>query len=62
VPAGLHRDVVIEIDPDLTTITLCVVLHLDIGESQVFDFPDGVDIPLQRNRSFIQVPFSLSSN
>jgi hypothetical protein len=62
VPAGLHRDVVIEIDPDLTTITLFVVLHLDIGESQVFDFPDGVDSPLQRNRSFIQVPFSLSSN
>lgn len=60
VPAGLHRDVTIEIDPNLTTITLFVVLHLDTGEPQVFNFPDGVDIPLQRNRSFIQVPFSLS--
>lgn len=58
-PAGLHRNVVIEVDSDLTTITLFVVLHLDIGTSQEFDFPDGVDIPLQRNRSFIQVPFSL---
>ena len=60
VPAGLHRTVVVEIDPDLTTITLFVVLHLDTGQSQQFDFPDGVDIPLQRNRNFIQVPFSLS--
>jgi hypothetical protein len=60
VPAGLHRNVVVEIDPDLTTITLFVVLHLDTGQSQQFDFPDGVDIPLQRNRNFIQVPFSLS--
>ncbi len=58
-PAGLHRDVVVEIDPDLTTITMYIILHLDIGQPQVFDFPDGVDIPLQRNRSFIQVPFSL---
>ena len=58
-PAGLHRDVAIEIDPDLTTITMYIVLHLDIGQPQFFDFPDGVDIPLQRNRSFIQVPFTL---
>jgi hypothetical protein len=58
-PAGLHRDVVVEIDPELTTITMYVVLHLDMGQPLVFDFPDGVDIPLQRNRSFIQVPFTL---
>lgn len=58
-PAGLHRNVIVEVDSDLTTITLFVVLHLDIGAPQEFDFPDGVDIPLQRNRSFIQVPFSL---
>lgn len=60
VEAGLHRNLNIEIDPNLTTITLFVVLHLDTGQTQVFDFPDGVDIPLQRNRSFIQVPFSLT--
>lgn len=58
-PAGIHRNVVVEIDPNLTTMTLFVVLHLDTGQLQVFDFPDGVDIPLQRNRSFIQVPFTL---
>lgn len=58
VTAGLHRNVVVEIDPDLTTINLWVVLHIDIGEKEKFDFPDGVDIPLQRNRSFIEVPFT----
>lgn len=58
-PAGLHRDVEIELDPELTTITMYVVLHLDTGRPQIFEYPDGVDIPLQRNRSFIQVPFTL---
>jgi hypothetical protein len=52
----------VEIDPDLTTIILYVVLHIDTGPSQQFDFPDGVDTPLQRNRSIIQVPFSLNGN
>jgi hypothetical protein len=61
-PAGVHRDVIVEIDPDLTTIILYVVLHIDTGPSQQFDFPDGVDTPLQRNRSIIQVPFSLNGN
>jgi hypothetical protein len=59
VPAGVHRNVEVEIDPSLTTITMFAVLHIDIGEPQTFDFPDGVDFPLQRNRSFIQVPFLL---
>jgi hypothetical protein len=59
-PAGLYRDVVIELDPELTTITMYVVLHLDTGQPEVFEYPDGVDIPLQRNRNFIQVPFTMN--
>jgi hypothetical protein len=58
-PAGLHRDVELELDTESTTTTMYVVLHLDTGRHQIFDYPDGVDIPLQRNRSFIQVPLTL---
>lgn len=61
-PAGISRDVVVEIDPELVTDTMHVVLHLDAGTTQEFDFPDGLDIPLQRNRSIINAPFTLRTD
>lgn len=58
-PAGYHRDVVVEIDPEIISDTMHAILHVDGGSSQEFEYPDGLDIPLQRNRSVIQAPFDL---
>lgn len=57
--AGVSRDVSVEIDPELATETLYAILHQDAGELEAFDFPGGGDVPLQRNRSIIQAPFTL---
>jgi hypothetical protein len=58
-PAGISRDVAVEVDPELITSTMHVVLHLDAGTTQEFNYPGGLDIPLQRNRSIITSPFTL---
>ena len=61
-PAGISRDVVVEVDPELASGTIHVVLHLDAATSQEFDYPDGLDIPLQRNRSIINAPFTVRTD
>ncbi len=58
VPPGVSHDIAISIDPTLATDTLYVTLYLNAGEPDEFD-PDGADVPLQRNRSPISVPFFL---
>lgn len=55
---GISRDVAVDVAPDLLTETLHAVLHLDAGTPQEFE-PTGPDVPLQRNRATIHVPFSL---
>lgn len=60
VPPGVNHDIAISIDPTLATDTLYVTLYLNAGEPDEFD-PDGADVPLQRNRSPISVPFFLLS-
>lgn len=58
VAPGVNHDIAISIDPALATETLYVTLYLNAGEPDEFD-PDGADVPLQRNRSPISVPFFL---
>lgn len=58
VPPGVNHDIAISIDPTLANETLYVTLYLNAGEPDEFD-PDGADVPLQRNRSPISVPFFL---
>ncbi len=58
VPPGVNHDIAISIDPTLATETLYATLYLNAGEPDEFD-PDGADVPLQRNRSPISVPFFL---
>ena len=60
VSPGVNHDIAISIDPTLATETLYVTLYLNAGEPDEFD-PDGADVPLQRNRSPISVPFFLLS-
>jgi hypothetical protein len=59
-PIGINRDISISIDPTRVTETLHAVLYLDAGTTQQFNFPNGVDMPLQRNRQVIQAPFALA--
>lgn len=60
VPAGIHRNLSIDVDTSLATTTLYIILHLDAGTPGEFNFPDGVDLPLQRNRAIIQAPFTIT--
>lgn len=59
VEPGIHRDLVIEIDPEAVTPTLYVALHIDRDEQNVFEFPDGLDFELQRRRAPLAVPFAI---
>lgn len=61
VQAGLNRDVEIdlEVDPDQVSQIVYAVLHLDAGFSRIFEYPNGLDIPFQRNRNIIQAPFAI---
>jgi hypothetical protein len=58
-PAGFHRDVSVAVEPESVSKNLLVALHIDGGFKQEFEFPDGVDFPLQRNRTAIQAPFAI---
>ncbi len=56
-PAGINRDVVVELEPGQVTETLYATLVLDAGVTQEFEYPGGADLPLQRNRTPIRAPF-----
>lgn len=56
---GVNRDLVVEVDGAQLTDTLYAVLHLDAGEVGEFEYPGGEDVPLQRNRQILQVPFQV---
>jgi len=60
VPAGVHRDVRVEVETDDVTSTLYVALHLDLGEPGEFEYPAGPDTPLLFEQSPIQAPFTLT--
>lgn len=57
--AGLNREIVVEIDPAAATETLHAALYTDNGETGVFEFPNGADSPIQRNRRVLSAPFVL---
>jgi hypothetical protein len=58
-PAGINRDVRIGIPAGMSGQTLLAVLHQDTRNPREFDYPDGDDVPLQRNRQIISSPFLL---
>ncbi len=58
-PAGVNREVMVKVDPAQVTDTLYAVLHHDADGDQNFDYPEGGDQPLLRNRRIIQAPFTL---
>jgi hypothetical protein len=58
-PAGIHRDVTVNIDPERITTLLHAVLHIDLGRAKEFEYPDNPDVPLRRNSNVIDSPFFL---
>ena len=60
-PAGINRDVTVELalDPDLTYDVLVAVLHNDAEVLEQFEYPSGDDRPLEYNGRIIFTPFSL---
>ena len=60
-PAGVNRDVRIAIPAGMEGETLLAVLHLDGGNPREFDYPDGDDVPLQRNRQIVFSPFLIEA-
>ena len=61
-PAGINRDVRVEITSGQAGDMLYATLHADSDTAQQFDFADGNDLPLQRNRTVIQSPFLLRAD
>ena len=59
VPAGVNRDVTVELADGLDADILHAQLFLDATSDRRFDYPDGLDIPMQRNRATIQSWFTL---
>lgn len=59
VAAGLNRNVMVEIEADAATDWLHAALYSDLGEPNVFEYPDGPDIPMQRDRRLLSAPFEL---
>lgn len=59
VPAGVNRDVEVEIDPSTAAGPLYLVIHWDDGAAEEFEAPD-VDPPLTYdNNQPVRIPFNL---
>ncbi len=58
-PAGVNRNSRIAIPSGMAGKPLLAVLHQDGQNPREFDYPDGDDLPLQRNRQIILSPFLL---
>ncbi len=61
-PAGLSTNVMITLDPALTTPNLWPMLHVDTGEAGVYEFGtvEGADGPVRVNDNVVTFPISAS--
>lgn len=58
-PAGVNRDVQVPVDAELVTPVLYAGIHINAGDLDQFEFPDGVDVPFRYSGELIQSPFTL---
>lgn len=59
VPAGISRDVAVDLDPAPAPGTLYMALYQDAGELEVFEAPDGPDTLFRVQGGMVEVPFQL---
>jgi hypothetical protein len=50
----------VSVDGAAAGTTLLVALHLDAGEAETFEYPDGPDVPMRQLRAYIRAPFALT--
>lgn len=60
VEQGTNNNVLIEVDPTRVTPQLYVMLHRDMGEVKIYEFP-GPDSPYEVDGSVILVPFTVQT-
>lgn len=60
-PAGIHRDVGVEVAGVQTGDQLFAAFHWDTGEPEQFDYPES-DVPIIRNGNIVQSPLLLIPN
>jgi plastocyanin len=61
VPAGVSKDLEVEIGTEGVTATIYAMLHVDAGSQGEFEFPGGADVPAKNDEDAIIVsPFSLT--
>lgn len=58
---GLNENVLVEIDVSNTTETMYAMLHADLGEAGLFEFPGGPDVPVEVEGERVTPPFSLTN-
>jgi uncharacterized surface protein with fasciclin (FAS1) repeats len=58
-PAGINANVKVTLDSSGVTDTLYAMLHVDAGESGVFE-PDGADVPVERNGEPVVKSFAVT--
>jgi predicted lipoprotein with Yx(FWY)xxD motif len=56
---GQTRNVRVAIDLSGATPQLFAMLHVDAGEADTFEFPNGPDVPAQAGDSIVNVPFQV---
>lgn len=61
-PAGMHWDVAVPVDPEGLSSDLWLSLHQNAGDLAAFEFPDGVDDPLLLDGEPVSVPFAVSDS
>ncbi|MEM7125753.1 MAG: fasciclin domain-containing protein [Chloroflexota bacterium] len=59
--SGINAQIKIRLDIEDVTDTLYAMLHVDAGESGIYEFPDGPDVPYLVDDSPITSAFSASS-
>ncbi|MCP4359358.1 MAG: hypothetical protein GY796_15195 [Chloroflexi bacterium] len=57
VDPGTNSDVPVQIDPFQATLELAALLHIDLGQTGEFEFPEGPDIPIQFESGLIATTF-----
>ena len=60
IPGGISANIKVTVSPVGRTDTLFAMLHSDLGESGVYEFPNGPDAPVTVNDRIVMHPFKVT--
>ncbi|MCL4829930.1 MAG: fasciclin domain-containing protein, partial [Caldilinea sp.] len=61
VPGGISANISVAVDPEGVTTVLHAMLHVDAGEPDVYEFPDGPDAPVTVRDRVVMKPFTVTA-